>query len=149
MKKDHPDSNYKWAWDGLLSKVPIPSQQVHAINDTLSTEAAAEDYEVCIKQLTKHGMVVEAATGSAEAPEALVEEKAGEVAGKVEPETPATLVDKAAPMVEEKEVPTALEEVTAPLAEEEAASLADALDHVEEGVAPASSLGFDALVTEQ
>jgi 6-phosphogluconolactonase len=37
--------------------VPIPSGQVYAINDTLSTEAAAEDYEVCIKQLTKTGVV--------------------------------------------------------------------------------------------
>jgi 6-phosphogluconolactonase len=57
VKKDHPDSNYKLAWDGLLSKVPIPSGQVYAINDTLSTEAAAEDYEMCIKQLTKTGIV--------------------------------------------------------------------------------------------
>jgi len=57
VKKDHPDSNYKLAWDGLLSKVPIPSGQVYAINDTLSTEAAAEDYEMCIQHLTKTGVV--------------------------------------------------------------------------------------------
>jgi 6-phosphogluconolactonase len=63
VKKDHPDSNYKLAWDGLLSKVPIPLGQVYAINDTLSTEAAAEDYEVCIKQLMKTRVLVEAAQG--------------------------------------------------------------------------------------
>jgi 6-phosphogluconolactonase len=40
-----------------LLQVPIPSGQVYAINDTLSTEAAAEDYEMCIKQLTKTGIV--------------------------------------------------------------------------------------------
>ncbi|KAG0562054.1 hypothetical protein KC19_9G114000 [Ceratodon purpureus] len=57
VKKDHPDSNYKLAWDGFLSKVPIPSGQVYAINDSLSTEAAAEDYEMCIRQLTKTGVV--------------------------------------------------------------------------------------------
>ena len=38
-------------------QVPIPSGQVYAINDTLATEAAAEDYEMCIKQLTKTGVV--------------------------------------------------------------------------------------------
>jgi 6-phosphogluconolactonase len=63
VKKDHPDSNYKLAWDGFLSKVPIPSGQVYAINDTLSTEAAAEDYEACIKQLTKTGVVAVADNG--------------------------------------------------------------------------------------
>ncbi|KAJ3692739.1 hypothetical protein LUZ60_011834 [Juncus effusus] len=51
VKKDHPDSNYKLALDGFLSKVPIPACQIYAINDTLSAESAAEDYERTLKQL--------------------------------------------------------------------------------------------------
>jgi len=51
VKKDHPDSNYKLALDGFLSKVPIPPNQIYAINDTLSAESAAEDYEQTLKQL--------------------------------------------------------------------------------------------------
>lgn len=51
VKKDHPDSNYKLALDGFLSKVPIPPNQVYAINDTLPPEGAAEDYELRLKKL--------------------------------------------------------------------------------------------------
>ncbi|KAJ3690688.1 hypothetical protein LUZ61_019852 [Rhynchospora tenuis] len=51
VKLDHPDSNYKLALDGFLSKVPIPPNQIYAINDTLPPEGAAEDYEARLKQL--------------------------------------------------------------------------------------------------
>ncbi|XP_059667293.1 probable 6-phosphogluconolactonase 4, chloroplastic [Cornus florida] len=51
VPKDHIDSNYKLACDGFLSKVPIPPGNVIAINDTLSTEGAADDYESCLKSL--------------------------------------------------------------------------------------------------
>jgi len=57
VPKDHVDSNYKLAVDGLLSKVPIPSGQVYAINDTLSAEGAAADYETVLKQLVKSGVL--------------------------------------------------------------------------------------------
>ncbi|XP_047325741.1 probable 6-phosphogluconolactonase 4, chloroplastic [Impatiens glandulifera] len=53
VPKDHPDSNYKLAYDALLSKVTIPSENVHAINDKLSAEAAAEDYETVLRDLVK------------------------------------------------------------------------------------------------
>ncbi|KAK1325249.1 hypothetical protein QJS10_CPA01g02495 [Acorus calamus] len=53
VKKDHPDSNYKLAFDGFLSKVPIPPGHVYAINDALSPEGAADDYEACLRQLVK------------------------------------------------------------------------------------------------
>lgn len=53
VPKDHPDSNYKLTYDGLLSKVTIPSDNVHAINDILSAEAAAEDYETRLRDLVK------------------------------------------------------------------------------------------------
>lgn len=57
VPKDHEDSNYKLALDGLLSKVPIPTGQVYAINDALSAEGAAEDYETILKQLVKNGVL--------------------------------------------------------------------------------------------
>ncbi|XP_019189098.1 PREDICTED: probable 6-phosphogluconolactonase 4, chloroplastic [Ipomoea nil] len=53
VPKDHPDSNYLLAYNGFLSKVPIPAGNVYAINDALSAEGAAEDYETCLKHLVK------------------------------------------------------------------------------------------------
>uniref|UniRef100_A0ACD5YFQ8 Uncharacterized protein n=1 Tax=Avena sativa TaxID=4498 RepID=A0ACD5YFQ8_AVESA len=64
VPKDHADSNYKLAYDGLLSKVPIPAGQVYAINDALSAEGAADDYETILRQLVKNGVLaMSAATG--------------------------------------------------------------------------------------
>ncbi|XP_015941204.1 probable 6-phosphogluconolactonase 4, chloroplastic [Arachis duranensis] len=57
VPKTHEDSNYKLAYDGLLSKVPIPPGNVYAINDALSAEGAAEDYETCLRQLVKNGVI--------------------------------------------------------------------------------------------
>ncbi|KAJ0968466.1 hypothetical protein J5N97_025383 [Dioscorea zingiberensis] len=57
VPKNHPDSNYKLAYDGFLSKVPIPSGQVYAINDSLSAEGAADDYEACLKHLVNTGVL--------------------------------------------------------------------------------------------
>ncbi|XP_074583215.1 putative 6-phosphogluconolactonase 4, chloroplastic [Curcuma longa] len=63
VPKDHEDSNYKLAFDGFLSKVPIPPGQVCAINDALSAPGAAEDYETALKHLVNIGVVVKSATG--------------------------------------------------------------------------------------
>ncbi|KAK9199587.1 hypothetical protein WN944_014779 [Citrus x changshan-huyou] len=64
VPKDHDDSNYKLAYDGFLSKVPITTGNVYAINDALSAEGAAEDYETCLKHLTKSNILAtSAATG--------------------------------------------------------------------------------------
>ncbi|KAJ6387659.1 hypothetical protein OIU78_017374 [Salix suchowensis] len=57
VPKDHPDSNYKLAFDGFLSKVPIPSGNVYAINDALSPEGAADDYETRLKHLVHTGVI--------------------------------------------------------------------------------------------
>uniref|UniRef100_A0A2P2QAY0 6-phosphogluconolactonase n=1 Tax=Rhizophora mucronata TaxID=61149 RepID=A0A2P2QAY0_RHIMU len=51
VPKDHVDSNYKLAFDGFLSHVPILPGNVYAINDALSAEGAADDYETCLKNL--------------------------------------------------------------------------------------------------
>lgn len=57
VAKTHPDSNYKLAYDNFLSKVPIVPGHVYAINDSLSAEAAAEDYETVLRQLAKTGIL--------------------------------------------------------------------------------------------
>ncbi|KAJ6811618.1 putative 6-phosphogluconolactonase 4, chloroplastic [Iris pallida] len=57
VPKTHSDSNYKLAYDGFLSKVPIPPNHIYAINDSLSAEGAADDYEDCLKQLVKSGVL--------------------------------------------------------------------------------------------
>ncbi|CAI9781826.1 unnamed protein product [Fraxinus pennsylvanica] len=48
---DSPDSNYKLAYDGFLSKVPISPCHIYAINDKLSPKATADDYEARLKHL--------------------------------------------------------------------------------------------------
>ncbi|MBA0806322.1 hypothetical protein Gohar_005778 [Gossypium harknessii] len=64
VPKDHDDSNYKLAFDGFLSKVPILPGNVYAINDALSAEGAADDYETCLKHLVKSNVLsVSTATG--------------------------------------------------------------------------------------
>ncbi|XP_070028462.1 probable 6-phosphogluconolactonase 4, chloroplastic [Nicotiana sylvestris] len=64
VPKDHPDSNYLLAYDAFLSKIPIPSGNVYAINDALSAEGAADDYETCLRHLVKSKIVdISEATG--------------------------------------------------------------------------------------
>ncbi|GJW23974.1 retrotransposon protein, putative, ty1-copia subclass [Tanacetum coccineum] len=48
---DHPDSNYKLAYDGFLSKVPIPESNIYPIKEGLSPEEAADEYEQRLKNL--------------------------------------------------------------------------------------------------
>ncbi|KAJ8775280.1 hypothetical protein K2173_020284 [Erythroxylum novogranatense] len=57
VPKDHPDSNYKLAYDGFLSRVPITPGNVYAINDALSAEGAADDYETCLKHLVHREVI--------------------------------------------------------------------------------------------
>jgi 6-phosphogluconolactonase len=46
---DSPESNYKTAWDTLLSRVPIPAQNLHRVTTELGAEQAAADYEARIR----------------------------------------------------------------------------------------------------
>ncbi|KGN49834.1 probable 6-phosphogluconolactonase 4, chloroplastic [Cucumis sativus] len=57
VPKTHVDSNYKLAYDGFLSKVPIPLGNVYAIDDTLSAEGAAEEYEARLKHLVNSKVI--------------------------------------------------------------------------------------------
>ncbi|KAF9624229.1 hypothetical protein IFM89_008167 [Coptis chinensis] len=53
VSKSHTDSNYKLAKDSLLSKVPVAPSHIHSINDSLSAEDAATDYEFALRQMVK------------------------------------------------------------------------------------------------
>ncbi|KAK4792715.1 hypothetical protein SAY86_023150 [Trapa natans] len=57
VPKYHKESNYKLAYHGFLSKVPIPPNNVYAINDALTAERAAEDYEARIRNLVKTNII--------------------------------------------------------------------------------------------
>jgi 6-phosphogluconolactonase len=48
---EHPDSNYRMARDALLSRVPIPDDNIHAVpTEGLSPEQAAVAYETTLKR---------------------------------------------------------------------------------------------------
>ncbi|KAL2905376.1 putative 6-phosphogluconolactonase 2 [Bienertia sinuspersici] len=75
VAKSHSDSNYKLAKEGLLTKglvwavvvyayvivsdqmVPVIPSHVHSINDSLSAEDAASEYEFGIRQLVKTRLI--------------------------------------------------------------------------------------------
>ncbi len=46
---EHPDSNYNLAHEALLSKVPIPKENVHRIEGEENSEKAARDYEESLR----------------------------------------------------------------------------------------------------
>ena len=55
---DHPDSNFHMASESLLSRVPIPENNVHRIRAELDADSAALDYEGQLReffQLIDHG----------------------------------------------------------------------------------------------
>ncbi|XP_050373105.1 probable 6-phosphogluconolactonase 1 [Argentina anserina] len=57
VAKNHVDSNYKLAKDQFFSKVPIIPSHVHSINDSVSAEEAADEYEFVIRQLVKSRVI--------------------------------------------------------------------------------------------
>ena len=47
---EHPESNYRMAEEALLSKVPIPPENIHRIEaENADAQAAAEDYEAALR----------------------------------------------------------------------------------------------------
>ncbi|ESQ31984.1 hypothetical protein EUTSA_v10004809mg [Eutrema salsugineum] len=58
---DDPNSNYKLAMDGFLCKVPIPSQNIYAIDKHLASDGNAENcatlYEECLRNLVKENII--------------------------------------------------------------------------------------------
>ncbi|XP_058777427.1 probable 6-phosphogluconolactonase 1 [Vicia villosa] len=53
VSKSHEDSCFKHAKDVFLSKVPIVPSHAVSINDSVSAEEAADDYEFVIRQLVR------------------------------------------------------------------------------------------------
>ncbi|GAB4576251.1 MAG: 6-phosphogluconolactonase [Anaerolineae bacterium] len=47
---EHPESNYRMAHEVLLSRVPIPAQNIHRIRGELAPEEAAKTYEAELRQ---------------------------------------------------------------------------------------------------
>lgn len=47
---DHPDSNYRMAFDVLLSKVPVPVDNVHRLRGEVDPAQAAADYEAELRR---------------------------------------------------------------------------------------------------
>ncbi|MBZ5506840.1 MAG: 6-phosphogluconolactonase [Acidobacteriia bacterium] len=47
---EHPDSNFRMASESLLSRVPIPEQNVHRIHAELEAAAAAQEYEQQVRE---------------------------------------------------------------------------------------------------
>ena len=53
---DHPDSNYRMAYEALLSRVPVPGANVHAIpTEGLSPGQAADEYEATLRRFHRAG----------------------------------------------------------------------------------------------
>ncbi|HEY2989861.1 MAG TPA: 6-phosphogluconolactonase [Candidatus Binatia bacterium] len=53
---DHPDSNYRMAYESLLSKVPVPAENIHRIEGEREPEAAAAAYERTIRDFFRLGV---------------------------------------------------------------------------------------------
>ncbi|OIW04495.1 hypothetical protein TanjilG_13877 [Lupinus angustifolius] len=63
VPKDHLESNYKLAYDGFLSKVPIPQVNIYGIDDALEADGAADVYETTLRRLVKSGVIATSASG--------------------------------------------------------------------------------------
>ncbi|XP_071729527.1 probable 6-phosphogluconolactonase 4, chloroplastic [Rutidosis leptorrhynchoides] len=59
---NHPDSNYKLSYDGFFSKVPIPESNIYAIQEGLSPEEAADEYEQRLKNLVSNKTLITSTT---------------------------------------------------------------------------------------
>jgi 6-phosphogluconolactonase len=46
---DHPDSNYRMAFEALLGKAPVPAENIHRIEGELAPEEAAARYEKTLR----------------------------------------------------------------------------------------------------
>jgi 6-phosphogluconolactonase len=52
---DHVDSNYRLAWESLLSRVPIPTENIHRIAGELPPEEAAQAYHRLLEDRLRAG----------------------------------------------------------------------------------------------
>lgn len=52
---DHPESNYRMAWEAMLSRVPVPRENIFPVPTDGDPDAAAAQYETTLKQIYGHG----------------------------------------------------------------------------------------------
>ncbi|MFP4344159.1 MAG: 6-phosphogluconolactonase [Anaerolineales bacterium] len=57
LPPDHPESNYRLAYEALLRHLPIPEEQVHRMRGELAPERAAELYEQELRSVFGEGRV--------------------------------------------------------------------------------------------
>lgn len=57
VPKTHVDSNYKLAYDGFISRVPIPALNVYTIDDALPADGAADVYETTVRRLVTSSVI--------------------------------------------------------------------------------------------
>ncbi|KAK7275664.1 hypothetical protein RIF29_16785 [Crotalaria pallida] len=57
VPKTHVDSNYKLAYDGFISKVPIPTLNVNTIDDALPADGVADVYETTLRRLVERRVI--------------------------------------------------------------------------------------------
>ncbi|XP_061360103.1 probable 6-phosphogluconolactonase 4, chloroplastic [Gastrolobium bilobum] len=57
VPKTHVDSNYKLAYDGFISRVPIPPLNVNTIDDALPADGAADVYETTLRRLVASNVI--------------------------------------------------------------------------------------------
>lgn len=48
---DHPESNYRMAWEAMLSHVPVPRENIFPVPTNGDPDAAAAQYETTLKQI--------------------------------------------------------------------------------------------------
>ncbi|KAL0299730.1 UNVERIFIED_CONTAM: putative 6-phosphogluconolactonase 4, chloroplastic [Sesamum calycinum] len=60
---DYPFSNYLLAWNGFLSKVPIPKTSTYHINYNASAEHVAKNYETLLRELVEDKFLPLSPTG--------------------------------------------------------------------------------------
>jgi 6-phosphogluconolactonase len=52
---DHPDSNYRMAYETLLSKISVPQKNIHRVETELGAEGAADAYEKTLRRFFAGG----------------------------------------------------------------------------------------------
>ncbi|KAK4273852.1 hypothetical protein QN277_017167 [Acacia crassicarpa] len=57
VPRTHVDSNYKFAYDGFISKLLIPPYNVHSIDDALPAEGVADVYETTLRRLVAANVI--------------------------------------------------------------------------------------------
>src|SRR5437870_13069331 len=58
VPSDHPDSNYRMAYEAMLSKVTVPAAHIHRVAAEQDAQQAGDEYEATLR--TSFGLTAEA-----------------------------------------------------------------------------------------